>query len=62
MYQEIIDGYATDAASLIPAFEAFSSETLLAPVIELIPKAGMVLDTGAGTGRDASWLAVGWKP
>jgi SAM-dependent methyltransferase len=57
MRQEIIDGYANDADSLIPAFEAIPSETLWAPVIELFPSAGTVVDIGAGTGRDAGWLA-----
>ena len=43
MRLEIIEGYANNAPSLIHAFEAFSSETLLAPVIELLPEAGAVL-------------------
>jgi SAM-dependent methyltransferase len=43
---------------LIPRFEALSSAEVLAPVMDLLPaETSLVLDVGAGTGRDAAWLA-----
>ena len=52
-----LEGYATDAAELIPAYEALSTTEVLAPVIDLLPsRACRALDVGAGTGRDAAWL------
>ena len=54
----IFEGYATDAADLVPRFEALETEQVLAPVADLLPaRAGKALDLGAGTGRDAAWLA-----
>ncbi len=54
-------GYAADAASLIPAYEAIDPPTLYRHVTDWIPKPGeTVLDIGAGTGRDAAhWRALG---
>ena len=55
----IRDGYTADAAELIPRFEALRPEEVLAPVLDLLPKApSSVLEVGAGTGRDAAWLAA----
>jgi len=43
---------------LIPRFEALASEDVLAPILDLLPAPPCrVLDVGAGTGRDAAWLA-----
>ncbi len=57
--QNVIEGYAGDAPSLIPQFEAISSEDVLAPVIDLLPSQPCnILEVGAGTGRDAAWLAA----
>jgi SAM-dependent methyltransferase len=54
----IFAGYAADAAELVPRFEALDTEAVLAPVIDLLPaKPGTAVDVGAGTGRDAAWLA-----
>lgn len=53
-----MEGYAEVAADLVPRFEAISSAKLYAPVLEYLPTtAARVLDVGAGTGRDAAWLA-----
>lgn len=58
MNQHVLNGYAEDAGQLIPAFEAISSADVLAPVADLLPDgARHTLDIGAGTGRDAAWLA-----
>jgi SAM-dependent methyltransferase len=54
----IFEGYAADAGELIPKFEALKTKTVLRPVLDLLPMApGRTLDVGAGTGRDAAWLA-----
>jgi SAM-dependent methyltransferase len=54
----IFEGYAADAAELVPRFEALATEEVLAPVIDLLPaRPCKTLDVGAGTGRDAAWLA-----
>jgi SAM-dependent methyltransferase len=55
---EAIQGYVAGAPQLVAAFEALRSEDVLAPVLDLLPaRPGHVLDVGAGTGRDAAWLA-----
>jgi len=55
----IFEGYAADAAELVPRFEALRSVEVLAPVLDLLPvRACKALDIGAGTGRDAAWLAA----
>ena len=60
MINEILKGYE-DAASdgdLIQRLDGISSVDLFAPVIEHFPQQpSHVLDIGAGTGRDAAWLA-----
>lgn len=53
----IIDGYTEDAEYLIPSFESINSSELLSHVSEYIPKSGRLVEIGAGTGRDAAWLA-----
>lgn len=58
MTQDVLQGYADAASSLIPRFEAISPEILYAPVIDLFPVVpSRIADVGAGTGRDAAWLA-----
>lgn len=55
---DVLDGYAAAAPLLIERFESFSSAELLEPVLDLIPRhSGRAIDIGAGTGRDAAWLA-----
>lgn len=54
----VLRGYAADAEELISRFEALASEDVLAPVLDLLPETPCrILDVGAGTGRDAAWLA-----
>ncbi len=59
MQSEILKGYEEAAAQhLVARFEKISSAELLAPVLEHLPQhPSQVLDIGAGTGRDAAWLA-----
>lgn len=53
-----IAAYDAAGAGLVPAFEAISTAEFLRPVAELLPAApARILDVGAGTGRDAAWLA-----
>ena len=56
---DVLRGYAQDAAELIPRFEALRTPEVLAPVEGLLPvERSRILDIGAGTGRDAAWLAA----
>lgn len=58
MNQDVLNGYAEHAAQLVPAFEAISSADVLAHVADFLPdRTHRTLDIGAGTGRDAAWLA-----
>lgn len=51
-------GYAEQAPDLLVRYESYDPAQLLAWWIPLVPEAsGTVLDVGAGTGRDAAWLA-----
>ena len=51
-------GYAEDAARLIERYEALSFETVHEAILHLFPQPpALVLDVGAGTGRDAAFLA-----
>jgi SAM-dependent methyltransferase len=56
---DVLRGYAVDAATLISKFEALRTSEVLAPVAALLPsRPCRVLEIGAGTGRDAAWLAA----
>ncbi|MGB2741950.1 MAG: methyltransferase domain-containing protein [Cognaticolwellia sp.] len=58
MQQSVIDGYVEDASLLIQSFEAISSPDLLSHILGFIPHSNdRVIEIGAGTGRDAAWLA-----
>lgn len=52
-------GYANEASDLIERYEAISFEGLHAWALPLVPPApAMILDIGAGTGRDAAGFAA----
>ena len=52
-------GYAEQAAELIPRYEAEAFEHKHRAELHLLPTSpGLVLDVGAGTGADAAWLAA----
>lgn len=55
----VLQGYATTAdAELVARYDALSPEQIYAEVADLLPGNGArVADIGAGTGRDAAWLA-----
>jgi SAM-dependent methyltransferase len=57
--QEVLDGYAAAAdPALVARYDSLDPERIYAPVIDLLPQPGArVADIGAGTGRDAAWLA-----
>jgi SAM-dependent methyltransferase len=58
MIEQVLDGYAADAADLIRRYELLSSGAVLAPIADLLPiPPARVMDVGAGTGRDGAWLA-----
>lgn len=55
---DIVGGYNAAAAGLIGPYEALKPADVYAPVIDLFPERPRhVIDIGAGTGRDAAWLA-----
>jgi SAM-dependent methyltransferase len=57
--ETVLQGYALHAADLILSFEALDPCAVLAPVLELLPRQpSSILEVGAGTGRDAAWLAA----
>ncbi|MGJ4947610.1 class I SAM-dependent methyltransferase [Bradyrhizobium sp. HKCCYLS20291] len=52
------EGYAAEADSLLVRYESAPSEQVHAAVLHLLPtRSALVLDIGAGTGRDAAWFA-----
>ena len=53
-----IDWYEQNSATVIDRYEGIDSDSLHDWLIDFLPsKSAMVLDIGAGTGRDAAWLA-----
>lgn len=55
---DIVPWYDAHAAALAPAYEALEPEVLYGWFADLLPQApALVLDVGAGSGRDAAWLA-----
>ena len=54
-----IAGYTTHAAQLVARYDAIPNELWYAPVRHLLPATpARIIDIGAGTGRDARWLAT----
>ena len=51
-------GYATEASDLLQRYEAMSFESVHAGVLSFFPRSdSLILDIGAGTGRDAAYFA-----
>ena len=56
--ENAIAWYERHASEVAPQYESVESEALHAWLTDLLPEApAIVLDVGAGTGRDAAWLA-----
>ncbi|MBD1999320.1 methyltransferase domain-containing protein [Leptolyngbya sp. FACHB-541] len=54
-----IGWYEQHAATVIPRYESLQAEAVHRWLLELIPaRPSLVLDIGAGSGRDAAWLAA----
>lgn len=59
MVQSVLNGYQQDASFLIKSYEAITSADLLKHVSAFIPATPCkIIEIGAGTGRDAAWLAA----
>lgn len=55
---DAIIGYEEDAVKLIPRYNAISCDELFSVVLNVFPTSpASIIDIGAGTGRDAAWLA-----
>lgn len=53
-----ITAYDARARELADAYETLTFEQVHEPILDLLPKApARILDVGAGSGRDAAWLA-----
>lgn len=56
--KSVINGYVSDSDYLIQAFESIDSAVLLSHIAAFLPEVPAdIVDIGAGTGRDAEWLA-----
>lgn len=52
-------GYAEDTDALVARYESIAPEDIHAAILHLLPPAPSdILDIGAGSGRDAAWLAA----
>jgi SAM-dependent methyltransferase len=60
MFQTIpgTQGYATEADELAVRYEGYGFEGTHGPILSYLPETGLVLDIGAGTGRDAGGFAA----
>ena len=50
--------YSTNASELAKQYDSVPFESVHKEWLQIIPKEGMVLDVGAGSGRDARYLAA----
>ena len=58
MVEDVLRGYSKASADLIRHYEWVSPSQLYAPVADLLLTSSLkIADIGAGTGRDAAWLA-----
>ncbi|MFH1981985.1 MAG: methyltransferase domain-containing protein [Pseudomonadota bacterium] len=55
---DTLDFYARHSTRFAERYESLDPETIHAPWKDLLPPPCRVLDAGAGTGRDAAWLAA----
>ena len=55
---DTLDFYARHSARFAARYDSLDPETIHAPWKDLLPPPCRVLDAGAGTGRDAAWLAA----
>lgn len=59
MNRLVLDGYDRVAPDLFERYDALDTREVNAPIMHLVPsRPSRVLDVGAGTGRDAAWLAA----
>lgn len=59
MNRLVLDGYDRVAPDLFERYDALDTREVNAPIMHLVPtRPSCVLDVGAGTGRDAAWLAA----
>ena len=59
MLEIALEGYAAVSDQWIERSEAIPAERMLQPVLDLLPRPpGRAVDIGAGSGRDAAWLAA----
>ena len=58
--QDPIVGYDTQGAALVARYEQLRAEDVHAGFVDFLPSGGdrLALDIGAGSGRDAAWLAT----
>ena len=55
---EVLKSYSAHARELARAWGRLDAAEVLAPVLDMLPATGRALDIGAGTGRDAIFLAA----
>jgi SAM-dependent methyltransferase len=55
--QNTIQWYDAKARDIAPLYEKAATEALHRWFSDLLPQSGLVIDVGAGTGRDAAWFA-----
>jgi protein-L-isoaspartate O-methyltransferase len=56
---QIISHYEKNAGQLVEQYESLSFEDVHAGLLDLLPEPGaLILDIGAGSGRDAAWLTA----
>lgn len=54
-----VQWYEQNAATVIPAYESLQAADIYHWLLGLLPeRPSLVLDIGAGSGRDAAWLAA----
>jgi len=59
MMSDAIRWYDRNVSDVSRRYESVAAETVHGWLVDLLPNApALVLDVGAGTGRDADWLAL----